>query len=98
MEGSRSIRTINIWVWTFFFGLVSSLYKRLKRLKIDYGFFFLDYDICVISSSTSSNVLLWFHLMLAGTQESEALLFLSGPLLRSERLLQTTASPSSNIR
>lgn len=61
-------------------------------------FFFLDYDICVISSSTSSNVSLWFHLMLAGTQESEALLFLSGPLLRSERLLQTTASPSSNIR
>lgn len=94
-----SQRTINIWVWTFFFGLVSSLYKRLKRLKIDYVFFFfLDYDICVISSSTSSNVSLWFHLMLAGTQESEALLFLSGPLLRSERLLQTTASPSSNIR
>lgn len=38
------------------------------------------------------------HLMLAGMQESEALLFFSGALLRSERLLRTTASPLSNIR
>lgn len=47
---------------------------------------------------TSINVSAWLHLTLAGTQESEALLLLSGPLLRSERLLQTTASPSSNMR
>lgn len=55
-------------------------------------------DIAVISFSSSLKVPVWFHLMLAGTQESEALLFLSRPLLRSERLLHTTASPSSNIR
>lgn len=61
-------------------------------------------DLCIIQidslviSCSPVNVPVWFHLTLAGTQESEALLFLSGPLLRSERLLQTTASPSSNMR
>lgn len=85
---------------TFFLFLFVFLETECVRLtkKIRLG-------LQILGNIQSFNKWKWFfcvqtesHLILAGRQESEALLFFSGALLRSERLLRTTASPSSNIR